>query len=442
MNANLTRWLILLLLGILPLACKTPAPGRGTGSSLYDGGAPAEVTAKMAESPSEQCSKFGGEIIDNECICADGTPKSKISGVDHCSAWVKKKYPDCYAKGGMPKTFGENGQQICVCPHGEALPKGASSCYDVFKEKYPDCAAKGGIVLADESVCKCLHGASALKLRGSCEDDFTKENELCAKKLGVTNEGSACRCRDGNIVDANENVVCAEPWFFYKKETVTAAIAAASANAGKNPGASAASKDPGSSATSASPSKDGGQDASAMSKTDGAASTASSASQQTRDAATCACTHYVEHCVMYKPGDKKAIKWVKTTAENCTKNFCYKNFSDVIFKDVSNEDGAGGCGGSWDYKAAVSSGEAPNAQASSNAPSQDIGKYCICTKLRSSSPQGCGLFLPGKSQPNSYANTMTTCTPENCVSLFGNSYTLKTHCYDADSKKYLWRHQD
>src|SRR5690606_31441839 len=157
--------------------------------------------------------RFGGEMIQGACICADGTPKERIKGAAHCAAWIKSQYPDCYAKGGMPKAFG-GGEQLCVCPHGEALEGGRQTCFDLFKERYPECGRKGGIVLANDSICRCLHGKPALGLSGTCEDDFTRENERCADKFGVTSEGSACRCRDGSIVDTDEKAKCSEPWFF------------------------------------------------------------------------------------------------------------------------------------------------------------------------------------------------------------------------------------
>ena len=208
---------LLTLIMALFAGCKTPGGAMKT-SSVYDGGAPTKVNADVGESSDEQCGRFGGEMIDGECICADGTPKSKISGATHCSAWIKKKYPDCYAKGGMPKAYGKTSEALCVCSYGEALKSGSDSCYDQFKAKYADCAEKGGIVLADDSICRCLHGKPALKLSGTCEDDFEKENESCARKLGVTSQGSACRCRDGRIVDADEKVTCGDPWFFYSKK--------------------------------------------------------------------------------------------------------------------------------------------------------------------------------------------------------------------------------
>jgi hypothetical protein len=413
---------------VLIAGCKTPGGTMKT-SSVYDGGAPTKVDTNVGESSDQQCSRFGGEMIDGECICADGTPKSKISGATHCSAWIKKKYPDCYAKGGMPKAYGKTSEALCVCSYGEALKSGSDSCYDQFKAKYADCGKKGGIVLADDSICRCLHGKPALKLSGTCEDDFEKENESCARKLGVTSQGSACRCRDGSIVDADEKATCGDPWFFYSKKSTASTAATGDSASGTSQG-------DGDSGTS------NGTSSGTSSGTGNDNSTSDSGSgSQARSDATCMCQHYKEHCIIFKPGDKSAIKWLKTTPDNCTRNACYKNFSDIIFEKKSAEDGKGGCDGSWDYKAAVAK-DGDTSAAPTDTAQTDISKYCICKKLRSSAPVGCGLFLPGKTKPNTYADTMSSCTPESCVSLFGDSYTLKTHCYDKDAKKYLWRHQD
>jgi hypothetical protein len=423
----------IVLLGLI--SCKTPNSAQ-PGSAVFDGSAPGAATTAVGESSDELCNKFGGEIVDGECICADGTAKKDIKNANHCSAWVKKTFPDCYNKGGMPKSFG-GGEQLCVCPHGEELDKNADSCYDMFKKRFPDCGKKGGIVLADDSTCRCLHGRSALKLSGNCEADFQKNEERCSAKRGVLEKGSACRCRDGSIVDNDEKSKCAEPWFFYKDQTIITASAdgaAGSADTAKIENIKDDKKDDGKKVEDK---KDDGkkvEDKKDDTKNENKPSTQDASNKK---AATCSCQHYLDHCIIYKPGDKNAIKWLKTTADKCTRNLCYKNFSDIIFEPKSDKDGAGGCDGSWDYKATLEATAEKKEEAK-----VDIEKYCVCKKLRGTSPVGCGLFLPGKTQPNTYANTHTACTPEDCVNLFGDSYTIKTHCYDSTTKKFLWRHQD
>ena len=403
------------------ISCKTPN-NVNQESSVYDGSAPGTVDTKVGESTDEQCNKFGGELVDGECTCADGTAKKNIKDAAHCSAWVKKAYPDCYSKGGMPKSFGGS-QQLCVCPHGEELAKGSGTCYDMFKKRFPDCGKKGGIVLADDSTCRCLHGPSALKLDGTCEDDFLKTEDRCASKHGVLEKGSACKCRDGSIVDNDEKSTCAEPWFFYKNQSVTTATADNTTN------------------TDTTNKEEDKKDETAKEDTKNDTTATAEDTATKKEAATCTCQHYLNNCVIYKPGDKNAIKWLKTTADKCTRNLCYKNFSDVIFEKKIAGDGKGGCDGSWDYKATLEPVAAAADKKEATA-AIDISKYCVCKKLRTTNPVGCGLFLPGRTQPNTYANTSGSCTPEDCVAIFGNSYTIKTHCYDAPTKKFLWHHKD
>lgn len=412
------------LIGILSLfaliSCKTTNK-LSQESKVYDGSAPTTNPASVGESSDEQCNKFGGELVDGECVCADGTAKKNIKDAAHCAAWVKKKYPDCYGKGGMPKSFG-GGDQLCVCPHGEELAKGAGTCYDMFKKRFPDCAEKGGIVLADDSTCRCLHGASALKLTGTCEADFQKAEERCSSKRGVLEKGSACKCRDGSIVDNDEKSTCAEPWFFYKDQSVTTAAADTKTNTQTDP-----------------LKKDDEKKDDTVKADDKPADATTTANTPAKKETTCTCEYYKDHCIIHKPGDQVAIKWLKTTADKCTRNLCYKNFSDVIFEAKVAKKGAGGCDGSWDYKAPIQGVAAAEKKEDVKV---DIAKYCVCKKLRTTNPVGCGLFLPGKTQPNTYANTSSSCSPEDCVSIFGDSYTIKTHCYDSPTKKFLWRHQD
>jgi hypothetical protein len=266
-----------------------------------------------------------------------------------------------------------------------------------------------------------------LKLDGTCEDDFQKAEERCASKRGVLEKGSACKCRDGSIVDNDEKSICAEPWFFYKSQSTanvstdtTTITDTSKKNEGKNDDAE----------------KD--ENAEEDNKND-ASTTATGKDDTKKEGATCTCQHYLNNCVIYKPGDKNAIKWIKTTADKCTRNLCYKNFSDIIFETKNAEDGKGGCDGSWDYKATI---QQAGAEKKEEAAAVDINKYCVCKKLRNTNPVGCGLFLPGSEQPTTYANNIGSCTPENCVQIFGNSYTIKTHCYDASTRKFLWHHQD
>ena len=442
-TGNFRLFLIGFLFLFAAISCKTPNTVN-QGSSVYDGSAPGTIDTKVGESTDEQCNKFGGEIVDGQCTCADGTAKKNIKDAAHCSAWVKKAYPDCYNKGGMPKSFG-GGEQLCVCPHGEELAKGSDTCFDMFKKRFPDCAKKGGIVLADDSTCRCLHGPSALKLTGTCEDDFQKTEERCATKRGVLEKGSACKCRDGSIVDNNEKSTCSEPWFFYKNQSITASTDGAT-NTNTSTSTDSTKKDDDKKddnkkddskkddvvkddANKNQAGKDDKKDSSAT------------ADSSNKKPATCTCQHFQDHCIIFKSGDKSAIKWIKTTADKCTRNLCYKNFSDIIFEKKTEVEGKGGCDGSWDYKATLPSANAAAGKKDTSATA-DIAKYCVCKKLRDTNPVGCGLFLPGKTQPNTYANDAESCKPESCVSLFGDSYTIKTHCYDSTTKKFLWRHQD